>query len=68
MEKYIKTIIVLNTIAIAIFSATMIVKKVYLFNHEWDLRYGGVIFLVCMWAYSIGLIYKNHQKNKINQK
>jgi len=62
MKQYLRTLIILNTIAIVIFSITMIVKKVYLFNNEWDLRYGGVIFLVCMWAYSIGLYYKNASK------
>ena len=59
MKAYMKNVIILNTLAIVIFSITMIVGKIDIFNMSFDLRYLGVIFLVCMWSYSIGLYYKN---------
>ena len=63
MPVYVKNIIILNTIAIVIFSITMIVKTVDVFSTSLDIRYGGVIFLATMWSYSIGLYYKNSKSN-----
>lgn len=59
MDAYIKSIIKVNTLAIVIFSITMIVKEIHVFNMTFDLRWLGIIFLVSMWSYSIGLYYKN---------
>jgi len=62
MKKVYKTIIILNTFAIIVFSITMLIGIINLFNKNFDLRYGGIIFLVSMWSYSIGLLVKERRK------
>ena len=54
MDKKIKTVLIMSTIGIVIFSITFIIGKVGRF----DLRILGVIFLGTQLSYCLGLLYK----------
>jgi|GEM_PF-2547083 len=64
MKPYLKTIIILNTIGIIIFSLTFIIGKVGIYNNVYDLRIGGVIFLASIWGYIFGLFRKKEYSQK----
>ena len=59
MKTYLKTIIIMNTIGIIVFSLTFIIGEIEIYHNFYDLRIGGGIFLISIWGYCFGLFRKN---------